>query len=568
MAKGQPESILKLSGRLLWENAPDVYGRVTADGRLMSFVDWDSHGNVGLHDFVSGKSRRVTNSVTYPLSKSAATHTALSRDGKQIAYLWRRDGGSDGITHELRIVGADGSLDRLMLRGAPKQYFEPVTWLPDNRRVAIVDYGDGRNLPEGLLLIDTNTGESLRRLSGQAVWPSFSPDGRWFAYSGQGKQSGLFVGATNGSERPRQLATLEDNDSVVGWSPDGGQVVLLSRRNGSAGFRAQPIAQGRSSGSMELLRDGLVLPERMFAIGFLSSGAFVYGERDRRLQTFTAHIDPINGALKDAFKLLPSEAPQTFGGRWDKDGKLFFVRAGDAFVLKNSVSYTGWTVRPQMKSIARFCEWAPRGEILIYGQGIDGVRGFYLMDATSGQVRLAAKSGAHPNRAFGAMSPDGKTLYYSGGIDPEYKALFARDLSNGSERMFHDAPDRPISVGVSPDGRIVSIALKKELRSIDATTAQLMQTYAVEGEKAVFAHHTWLRDGSAVVVETWEDGEFAKGTVLTKIAVVDGARTRTRLAFDTRGFDLSPDGLMVAVTNLRDVNRVWLIDDIFPRTAK
>ena len=65
----------------------DAYGTVSPDGRFLSFTDWDT-GDLALHDFVTGQDRRLTNKGTWQDSPAFALLSAISRDGKQVAYEW------------------------------------------------------------------------------------------------------------------------------------------------------------------------------------------------------------------------------------------------------------------------------------------------------------------------------------------------------------------------------------------------------------------------------------------------------------------------------------------------
>jgi Tol biopolymer transport system component len=58
-----------------------------------------------------------------------------------------------------------------------------------------------------------------------------SPDGKWIAFIGGGKQGGLFVARNDGSD-PRQLTSNGYWERWPGWSPDGRLLAFLSNRGG------------------------------------------------------------------------------------------------------------------------------------------------------------------------------------------------------------------------------------------------------------------------------------------------------------------------------------------------
>jgi tricorn protease len=76
------------------------------------------------------------------------------------------------------------------------------------------------------------SGGQARRLtahSGDELYPKFSPDGKWIAFTGQyDGNSDVFVIPAGGGE-PRRLTYHPSNDMVLGWSPDG-RILFRSNR--------------------------------------------------------------------------------------------------------------------------------------------------------------------------------------------------------------------------------------------------------------------------------------------------------------------------------------------------
>jgi tricorn protease len=66
------------------------------------------------------------------------------------------------------------------------------------------------------------------------VYPRFSPDGKWIAFSSNRDGNyDVFVVAADGG-RPKQLTFHTANDTVVGWTPDGKSVLFSSARGQGA----------------------------------------------------------------------------------------------------------------------------------------------------------------------------------------------------------------------------------------------------------------------------------------------------------------------------------------------
>jgi hypothetical protein len=74
--------------RKIWADPKvDTEGTVSPDGRYLSYVDWFT-GELALHDFTTGTDRRITNKGTWLDSNDFAEESAISKDGKQVAYAW------------------------------------------------------------------------------------------------------------------------------------------------------------------------------------------------------------------------------------------------------------------------------------------------------------------------------------------------------------------------------------------------------------------------------------------------------------------------------------------------
>ena len=75
-------------------------------------------------------------------------------------------------------------------------------------------------------------GGPARRLTahpGDELYPKFSPDGKWIAFTGQyDGNNDVFVISAGGGE-PRRLTYHPSNDMVLGWSPDG-RILFRSNR--------------------------------------------------------------------------------------------------------------------------------------------------------------------------------------------------------------------------------------------------------------------------------------------------------------------------------------------------
>src|SRR5215831_4560112 len=105
--------------------------------------------------------------------------------------------------------------EALLLRHPSVSRTQVVFSYADNLWIASRDGGDARRLTTG----------------GHESSPVFSPDGTLVAFTGEydGNQDVYVVPAAGGV--PRRLTYHPGPDEVVGWTPDGKQVLFASQRN-------------------------------------------------------------------------------------------------------------------------------------------------------------------------------------------------------------------------------------------------------------------------------------------------------------------------------------------------
>jgi len=74
-----------MAARQVWTDPGDFGGRISPDGRYVSFADWDT-GNLAIHDVVTGEDRQVTSGGTFSRPGNFAEESRWSPDGTQLAY--------------------------------------------------------------------------------------------------------------------------------------------------------------------------------------------------------------------------------------------------------------------------------------------------------------------------------------------------------------------------------------------------------------------------------------------------------------------------------------------------
>jgi Tol biopolymer transport system component len=163
---------------------------------------------------------------------------SLSPNGERIAFLSERSRLS--VDHYVADTETGGRVRRLTTT-AVDPHFESLqflsssgTWAPDNRRLAVASVQRGRG---ALTIFDADNGDRLQDIRledrGEIFQPSWSPDGRFIAFSAQmGGFTDLFVHDLETAQM-RRLTTDPFADLQPTWSPDGRRLLFVTDRHTS-----------------------------------------------------------------------------------------------------------------------------------------------------------------------------------------------------------------------------------------------------------------------------------------------------------------------------------------------
>ncbi len=114
----------------------------------------------------------------------------------------------------------------------------------------------------GDLWLASSAGGTARRITsnpGRELFPKFSPDGKWLAFTGQYDGNfNVYVMSSEGGQ-PKQLTFYQGQaqpltdrmgilNQVIGWTPNGKNIVFLSRRDASNGWTKRPYTVGVDGG--------------------------------------------------------------------------------------------------------------------------------------------------------------------------------------------------------------------------------------------------------------------------------------------------------------------------------
>lgn len=554
--------------RRVWDGSNvDATGGVSADGRWLSFVDWVT-GDLAIRDLQAGTERRLTNKGSWVQSDQFALHSVPSKDGRRVAYAW-----FNGTRFELRVTdtGQAGEPRRLLDRQDIASIV-PFEWSRDGKRLVLSTSDLSGETELAILSIDTGVLGSLARLGPAGTTrAAFSPGGDYVVYDrvvgGEGDEGReLFVTSADGAMETT-VAPNPGRDAVVGWSPDGEQVLFASERSGTWALWSQRVSEGRPVGSAELLKTDIGQP-----LGITDAGqlfvAVATGGRDVRV----VDVDFTTGTVKGLSKPATVSVGTNGQPAWSPDGKSLsyvFTRVGRPVVaIKDLSSGRVREVYPNLRELQR-TSWMPNGLALVT-RGIDpaGRSGIYTIDPKTGQVSAMVTAVAGDAVGLPALSPDGARLYFTRRRGPAGRTtIVERTLASGTERELLSSVTM---FGLSPDGAsIAAIRFDETARRTYVVIQPVSggaprEVLSASPPMLLNAVPAWSRDGRYVTVGR-VDSIADRREILAVPA--DGGAPRV---LDLGGVGVSdirvhPDGRQLAYTGGASRTEVWVFEQFTRR---
>jgi len=543
-------------------------GGVSPDGRLLTYVDWNSGGNLAVRDLTTGVNRLLTNNKGPQADSSQfAVISTVSPDGKQVAYTWsiKQD------HYDLRLIGMDGSGARVLYRDKQDSYIEPAAWSPDGKHILAT-------VSRQIVLVSVADG-SVRVLTSGSGWPGknpFSPDGRYIVYDCRSKpdspERDIFLLAI-GSGREIPLIQHPADDGVLGWAPDGQRILFASDRSGTKDAWLIEVRDEKVHGTPLLVKSNL---PRMNPIGFTRSGSYYYGTGTASTELYLATLDQ----AVSKFLNPPAPAIQRFvlpytEPTFSPDGRYlaYLLHGGsssDRFIAIRSLE-TGQD-RQLPRNFRRLfpqLSWFPDGLSLLVAGAHQSNYGIYRVDVQSGNVTVLVDAGPNVFLATPQSSPDGKVVFYKRNIwnregpseTPQYTTL-RRELETGQEKVLLGAWNN--SMAVSPDGRQLAVATDKELKLVPAAGGEPRDLLTVAAPESL-SSVAWTPDGRQLL--------FLRGSKpssdLWRIPAEGGQPQKIGpLPKGAQGLRVHPDGQRLAFTaGDPGTTEIWVMENFLPELS-
>lgn len=574
--------------QLNWENA---CGSPSPDGRYLSYCDWET-GDVGLHDIVTGESRRLTTDGSWMAPMQFTITVKTSPDGKQVAHSWTH--GDSGIG--IRVVGVDGGSPRMLFRhGSWDIEMFPFAWSWDGRHIAGGKYDRPSETCE-IVWVSTDDGSvrSLKRFD-RFFWMtlSHSPDDRYLVFdypveSDAGRFDIAMVATDGSGEVP--LVRHPANDKVLGWLPGTDKVLFISDRSGTWDAWALRVEDGTPHGRPWPFKRniGQVRP-----MGFTDDGSLFYSMTTRRFTTSTAPFDPETGQIR-----LDDDEPLMGSFRmpdWSPDGEYLAYMSEE----QSPAGAGQYDRRPlHVRHVAtgedrvlaghlgiRMPRWSPDGRsILLTGYDRtderDGYTGaIYRVDVESGEATAVVELGEDVVNWWGGVSgiwsADGRSIIYAQshtnpwGSGVKEGELRVRDLESGQERVLYRNPHIAARIlALSPDGQWVAFAVADTAEGDTAASGgRLLLAHLADGQIRELATLgpsdvqgiAWAPGGRHVLVLQSRD----KGSEFLRVAVEGGELERlTVVGEPIVEFAIHPAGDRIAYASYVQEDQVWLMENL------
>jgi Tol biopolymer transport system component len=561
-----------------------VAGSLSPDGRYLSCVDWTT-GDLAIRELATGKMRHLTHKASGSESSESAFLSAISPDGKEVAYNWF--GGKDGP--DLRLVGWDGSAPRVLYANKGVYPF-PTDWSPDGKYILNLLYKEPSTFQIAVISKVDGSVRVLKTLDSYSLKVTFSPDGRYVAYDYPRQRDSdnrdIFLLAADGS-REVPLVEHPADDLLLGWTPDGNHILFASDRSGTMSAWLLRVSDGKAQGPPELVKQDIGQAQ---PIGFTRSGAFYYGLEIGNSDVYTAEFDPAAGKVATQ----PQKATQRFVGSnsspaWSPDGQfLAYISSRTPSLIGHHPEFisirslkTGEErdLSPKLSFIWRPLRWSPDGRsILVSGKDRKVRHGVFLVDVQTGEVTPIVM---WEDRGIGipAWFPDGKRLLFlshrreAGTI---ITAVVIRDLATGREtELFRAAPGVKIAgIALSSDGQQVALTLlEPETRSsvlkvLPVAGGDARELVRVKEPEAIVGDSlSWSPDSRYIVFDKGRSSSQERKAQLFAISSRGGEPHALGLAMDSvRSLSFDPSGHHVAFAAAEGKAKaeVWVMENFLP----
>jgi Tol biopolymer transport system component len=568
----------------VWDAAINTwFGSPSPDGRYLSYSGEQDYLSLGVRDLVKGESRLLTHNKSW-FDAEYCYYSIFSPDGSQIVYTCQV---KDRLI-QLRTINIDGTSSRILRDGKDGLDQIPFGWTSDGKQILTVFFG--RDNISGIAFISTVDGsiKDEKALSLKVPWGekmSLSPDGKYIAGSYLPREDSankdIFLLSV---ERGRETKLVEHpaDDVLIGWSPDGRQVLFTSDRTGSIGIWTVHVSDGKAMGTPEFVRGNM---GNIQPLGMTRDGKLYYGISTGSSDVFVASIDPATGKVLappakairkyETFNSTPDWSPdgqflvcRSSRGKMTNEPPVLLIRSMQTNEVRELIPKT-----PGGRLMSYYLRWSPDGSSFL-GIGRDekeNVGALLSVDTRTGEAKVVARADSgvdgKGNIIAPDWSPDGKYIYFIR-IGNEFRRVLKFELETGVEKEIYRFPKAsgPFWLASSPDGRHLAVKADRKIRILSLDGAESRElTEAYSG--TVLA---WMPDGKNILYA--KDFEGSQGAVeLWCVPAAGGEPQKAGLSMSHLSIlRVSPDGKHIAFTASEqpEKSEVWVMENFLKKVKE
>jgi Tol biopolymer transport system component len=564
--------------RKVWDKALDTYfmGVPSPDGNYLTYSTEQNFLSLGVRDLVNGENRLLTHNKSW-FDAEYCYYSVFSPDSSQVAYICQVV--KDRVTH-LCTINVDGTSSRILREGKDSMDYIPFGWTSDGKQILTTFFG-----PEnicGIAFISTLDGsvKDKKALSLKVPWGakmSLSPDGRYIAGtylpSEDSANRDIFLLSIDG-DRETKLVEHPADDVLIGWSPDGRQVLFTSDRTGSIGIWFAHISDGKAEGMPEFLRGNL---GNIQPLGMTRDGKLYYGGSSGSSDVFVAPIDSATGKVMgqpekafrkyETFNSTPDWSPDgqflvchSYRGKATNESPVLLIRSMQIKEVRELIPKT-----PGGRLMPYYLRWSPDGRYFL-GGGRDEegqVGALHLVDTQTGKAKIIARSDSSDgkgNPIAPDWSSDGKSINFIR-IGNEFRRICNLELETGVEKEIYRFPKTsgPFWLASSPDGQKLALHAGGKIIILSSDGAESRELTEADSGTVL----AWMPDGKNILYGMQQDGS-QNGVELWRIPAAGGKPQKAGLSMSRlMQLRVSPDGKHIAFTASEQPGKheVWVMEN-------
>jgi tricorn protease len=390
----------------------------------------------------------------------------------------------------------------------------------------------------GDLWLASSSGGVARRITshpGRELFPKFSPDGKWLAFTGQYDGNfNVYVMPSDGGQ-PKQLTFYQGSaqplsdrmgvlNQVIGWTPDSRNIVFLSRRDASNGWIKRPYTIS--------IDGGLAQPMPMDEGGLLSFSS-----------------DGTKIAYNRIFRNFRQWKRYT--GGMAQDITIYDVKNN---VVEAVIPHTEYT--------DTFPMWHGNTIYFTSDRGTAHRLNLYSYDLGNKQVEQLTKFDQY-DVMWPSLGPDA-IIFENGGYVYKFDlqtreaaklAIFVNGERDLAMKHWANASRRITDFDIAPDGKRAAIAARGEVFTVPAKEGSIRNLTHSAGVRE--QHVAWAPNGLWIAYISDKTGEDE-----IYITAQDGLASEEAITSGHKGFMFqpvwSPDGSKIAWAD-KDC-KLWYVD--------